>query len=47
VATRWACPSCGESPARGARLVCPGCGSPVRLACGDEIDLVRIELEVP
>ena len=47
VEARWACPACGGTPAKGARLVCPSCGTPVRLASGDEIDLVRIELEVP
>ncbi|MGE0043140.1 MAG: hydrogenase maturation nickel metallochaperone HypA [Vicinamibacterales bacterium] len=43
----WACRACGASPERGARLVCPDCGEPVRLVQGDEIVLERIELEVP
>lgn len=47
VPARWACGGCGSAPARGARLVCPECGSPVRLVAGDEIELLRIELEVP
>ena len=43
----WRCPGCGEGLARGARLHCPTCDRPARLAAGDEIVLERIELEVP
>ncbi|MGE3276457.1 MAG: hydrogenase maturation nickel metallochaperone HypA [Vicinamibacterales bacterium] len=43
----WSCPSCGGTPARGAALICPACGEPVRLVQGDEIVLERLELEVP
>jgi len=46
VPVRWACPRCDAPPERGARLVCPACGGPVRLLSGDEIMLDRIELEV-
>lgn len=47
VPARWACPVCAEAPGEGARLICPSCGRPVRLTSGDEIELVRIALEVP
>jgi hydrogenase nickel incorporation protein HypA/HybF len=47
VTAEWRCPGCGEALARGARLRCPVCDRPARLACGDEIVLERIELEVP
>lgn len=43
----WRCPACGAGLARGARLRCPTCDRPARLAAGDEIVLERIELEVP
>jgi hydrogenase nickel incorporation protein HypA/HybF len=43
---RWTCSRCGAAIARGARLTCAGCGQPARLACGDEILLVAIEMEV-
>jgi hydrogenase nickel incorporation protein HypA/HybF len=42
----WRCPRCGQEPPAGQRLVCPGCGGPVRLAAGDEIVLEKIDLEV-
>jgi hydrogenase nickel incorporation protein HypA/HybF len=47
VAARWACPSCGRPIRRGDVLTCPACTLPAHLAAGDEITLVRIELEVP
>jgi hydrogenase nickel incorporation protein HypA/HybF len=47
VPAHWACPACGTTPKSGARLVCPTCGAPVRLVAGDEIELTRVELEVP
>jgi hydrogenase nickel incorporation protein HypA/HybF len=43
----WSCRSCGRAIAPGHRLRCDGCGSPARLAQGDEIVLERIEMEVP
>jgi hydrogenase nickel incorporation protein HypA/HybF len=47
VAAAWRCSRCDTALARGARLRCPGCGRPARLAGGDEIVLRRIEMEVP
>jgi hydrogenase nickel insertion protein HypA len=47
VPARWACTACGTVIARGAILTCADCGSPARLAEGDEIVLARIEMEVP
>jgi hydrogenase nickel incorporation protein HypA/HybF len=44
---RWACPRCKRTLAAGARLACPDCAVPARLAGGDEIVLERIEMEVP
>jgi hydrogenase nickel incorporation protein HypA/HybF len=46
VPVRWACPKCDLPPQPGARLICPGCGAPVRLVSGDEIMLEQLELEV-
>ena len=46
VAPRWECRSCGHEITQGGALQCPACGSPARLAAGDEIVLDRIELEV-
>jgi hydrogenase nickel incorporation protein HypA/HybF len=43
----WMCERCGQRIARGAVLRCDICGSPARLAEGDEITLDRIEMEVP
>jgi hydrogenase nickel incorporation protein HypA/HybF len=47
VRARWACPRCGRGVARGEILRCTACGSPAKLAEGDEIILDRIEMEVP
>jgi len=47
VAAVWACPGCGQTLERGARLRCPCCDRPARLTRGDEIILERIEMEVP
>ena len=47
VRARWACEGCGKTVDRGQVLRCSACGSPARLAGGDEIMLDRIELEVP
>ncbi len=46
VEARWACGGCGRTVAPGEILTCPDCGSPARLAAGDEIVLDRIEMEV-
>ena len=46
VAARWRCPRCAEDLPSGARLACAACGTPARLAEGDEIVLDRIEMEV-
>jgi hydrogenase nickel incorporation protein HypA/HybF len=46
VPARWACPACARDLAPGAGLRCPACGTPGRLASGDEIVLARLELEV-
>jgi len=45
VPARWACPTCREPFAAGARLQCPRCLEPARLESGDEILLQRIEME--
>jgi hydrogenase nickel insertion protein HypA len=47
VLARWQCPRCGLCLSHGASLRCSGCGTPARLAAGDEILLRRIEMEVP
>jgi hydrogenase nickel incorporation protein HypA/HybF len=47
VPARWECRACAGEVAAGDVLRCPSCGSPARLACGDEIVLDRIEMEVP
>jgi hydrogenase nickel insertion protein HypA len=47
VAARWVCEHCGGPIGRGSLLKCDACGSPARLAEGDEIMLDRIEMEVP
>jgi hydrogenase nickel incorporation protein HypA/HybF len=47
VVARWACEQCGRPIGRGSLLKCDVCGSPARLAEGDEIMLDRIEMEVP
>jgi hydrogenase nickel incorporation protein HypA/HybF len=46
IPARWECSRCGGEVARGGFLHCPRCEAPARLACGDEITLQRIELEV-
>jgi hydrogenase nickel insertion protein HypA len=46
VQARWSCSKCGVDIARGERLRCESCGGEAKLACGDEILLDRIELEV-
>lgn len=47
VPARWTCEGCGQRIGRGSLLKCEICGSPARLAEGDEIVLDRIEMEVP
>jgi hydrogenase nickel incorporation protein HypA/HybF len=46
VAARWICENCGYEIGPRLALTCDVCGSPARLAEGDEIMLDRIELEV-
>lgn len=45
-AAQWICPRCHEAIARGGPLRCAACEMPARLDGGDEIVLMRIELEV-
>jgi hydrogenase nickel incorporation protein HypA/HybF len=47
VPARWECRACGQGIPRGAVLRCPACGTPARLAGGDEVLLRSIEMEVP
>jgi len=47
VPARWACPRCARGLEEGEPLVCATCGEPARLVAGDELDLLRLELEVP
>jgi len=47
VPARWVCPACEAAIMQGSILTCADCGTPARLAEGDEILLVRIEMEVP
>ena len=46
VAARWDCPDCRRTVPRGQILECRACGTPARLAEGDEIILERVEMEV-
>jgi hydrogenase nickel incorporation protein HypA/HybF len=47
VPARWACPA-GHGPlAAGQQLVCERCGRPATLEAGDEITLMKLDLEVP
>ncbi len=45
VPAQWTCPRCFHPFQRGAVLHCDRCGTPARLAAGDEIVLQRIEME--
>ena len=45
VPAQWTCPRCFVLFQRGAVLNCSNCGTPARLAAGDEIVLQRIEME--
>lgn len=46
VAARWTCPNCQRTIGRGEILRCAECAQPAQLVEGDEIVLVRVELEV-
>jgi hydrogenase nickel incorporation protein HypA/HybF len=46
VAARWACPICQRPAEPGKALRCCECNRPMRLECGDEILLQRLEMEV-
>ena len=46
VPARWSCPRCETELPPGARLSCPDCAVPARLAAGGELFLDRIEMEV-
>ena len=46
VPARWTCPGCGRAIGAGQVLRCPDCARPARLVEGDEIMLMRIEMEV-
>jgi hydrogenase nickel incorporation protein HypA/HybF len=47
VPARWECSECSATIPRGARLTCPRCARPARLAAGEDLLLERIEMEVP
>ncbi len=47
VAAGWVCPRCDRPIVAGGVLQCAECGTPARLAGGDEIVLEQIDLEVP
>jgi hydrogenase nickel incorporation protein HypA/HybF len=46
VAARWECPRCAVALPPRSRLACAACGTPARLAAGDEIVLASLEMEV-
>jgi len=46
VEARWECTRCEAAVARGGLLICSDCGATAQLACGDELILDRIEMEV-
>lgn len=46
VPVRWECSRCGEPVVPGLSLTCARCAVPARLAEGDELMLLRIEMEV-
>ena len=46
VPARWVCPACAREFAGGEALSCEACGAPARLVAGEELNLMRIELEV-
>ncbi len=47
VPARWSCSDCARDVAGGEVLTCTACGAPARLVAGEELNLMRIELEVP
>jgi hydrogenase nickel insertion protein HypA len=47
VPARWACPAGHGLLREGQRLACDVCGRPARLESGEEITLMRLDLEVP
>lgn len=47
VPARWVCPGGHGVLAEGRPLTCETCGQPARLEAGDEITLMRLDLEVP
>jgi hydrogenase nickel insertion protein HypA len=47
VPARWVCPDGHGGLDGGRRLTCARCGKPARLEAGDEITLMRLDLEVP
>ena len=46
VPARWLCRGCEREFAGGEVLTCEVCGAPARLVAGEELTLMRIELEV-
>jgi hydrogenase nickel insertion protein HypA len=46
VPARWVCPDGHGALDSGQRLACAACGKPARLEAGDEITLMRLDLEV-
>jgi hydrogenase nickel incorporation protein HypA/HybF len=46
VPVRWVCRGCGREIPQGQVLRCGACGSPAKLAGGDEIVLAQLQLEV-
>lgn len=46
VAARWICPVGHGALPEGQPLVCEVCGRPARLEAGDEITLMKLDLEV-
>ncbi len=47
VPARWVCPDGHGALPDGRPLTCGACGRPARLEAGDEITLMRLDLEVP
>jgi hydrogenase nickel insertion protein HypA len=46
VPARWVCPAGHGALGARRRLICEQCGQPARLESGDEITLMRLDLEV-
>jgi hydrogenase nickel incorporation protein HypA/HybF len=47
VPARWVCPDGDGAVPPGERLTCQRCGRPARLEAGDEITLMKLDVEVP